>query len=256
AVDGSGTTEPAVGEHSYPADEVISITATSASGWDFVNWTGDVADPDSATTTVTMDSPKTVTANFELIPVTYTLTMAVDGSGTTEPAVGEHSYPADEVISITATSASGWDFVNWTGDVADPDSATTTVTMDSPKTVTANFELIPVTYTLTMAVDGSGTTEPAVGEHSYPADEVVSITATSASGWDFVNWTGDVADPDSATTTVTMDSPKTVTANFELIPPVDSFPIPLSAGWNTFSTPIALDPCTDTWDKLQEVSEL
>jgi uncharacterized repeat protein (TIGR02543 family) len=73
-------------------------------------------------------------------PVTYTLTMAVDptGGGTTNPAVGSHTYPENEVVNLTAAAASGYHFVNWTGD-ASGTSPTTSVIMDADKTVTANF---------------------------------------------------------------------------------------------------------------------
>ncbi|GAI80875.1 unnamed protein product, partial [marine sediment metagenome] len=225
---GGGTTSPAVETHTYSSGTVVDITATPASGYQFVDWTGDVADPNSASTTVTMNADKTVTANFELIPaVTYDLTMQVSpiGSGTTIPTVGgsPHNYTEGTVVNITATPASGYQFVDWTGDVADPNSASTTVTMNADKTVTANFELIPaVTYDLTMQVSpiGSGTTIPTVGgsPHNYTEGTVVDITATPASGYQFVDWTGDVADPNSASTTVTMNGDKTVTANFEPTP--------------------------------------
>jgi len=130
--------------HTYPEDEVVAITATPNAGYEFDHWTGDVADPNAASTTVTMDGDKTVTAHFSLIPVTYELTMAVDpaGGGTTTPAVGVHTYPEDEVVAITATPNAGYEFDHWTGDVADPNAASTTVTMDGDKTVTAHFSVL------------------------------------------------------------------------------------------------------------------
>ena len=159
-----------------------------------------------------------------LEPVTYTLTMAADpvGGGTTSPAVGTHpDYTAGAVENITATPNSGYQFVDWTGDVADPNSVSTTVTMNADKTVTANFELIPaVTYDLTMQVSpiGSGTTTPAVGTHTYPSGTVVDISATPASGYQFNHWSSNVVDPNSASTTVTMDADKTTVVNFALTP--------------------------------------
>jgi len=76
--------------------------------------------------------------------ITYTLTMAVNGIGTTTPAVGSYSYPAG-TVPITATPGAGWQFVNWTtaimSEIADPTAASTTVTVDADKTVTANFAL-------------------------------------------------------------------------------------------------------------------
>jgi uncharacterized repeat protein (TIGR02543 family) len=151
-----------------------------------------------------MAGDKTVTAHFSLLPITYELTMAVDptGGGTTDPAVGVHTYPENEVVAVTATPNAGYEFDHWTGDVANPNSASTTVTMDGDKTVTAHFSLVPTTYELTMAVDptGGGTTDPVVGVHTYPEDEVVAVTATPNAGYEFDHWTGDVADPNSAST--------------------------------------------------------
>src|SRR5665648_557543 len=150
-----------------------------------------------------------------------TLTMAVNpsGGGTTSPAVGAHpGYAENQVVNINATPASGYHFVNWTGAVTGSVNPTT-VTMDANKTVTANFELDAATYyTLTMAVNpsGGGTTSPAVGAHpGYAENQVVNITATPATGYHFVNWTGDVANLNNTSTTVIMNANKTVTANFE-----------------------------------------
>ena len=80
-----------------------------------------------------------------LTPSTHTLTMAVNptGGGITNPVVGDHpGYTDNQVVSISATPVTGYHFVNWTGDdVADSNLASTTVTMDANKTVTANFDL-------------------------------------------------------------------------------------------------------------------
>ena len=233
AVNGSGSTSPAAGNYIYAEGTVVDISANPDEGWQFDGWSGDVADPNSNNTTVTMNADKTVTANFSLIPITnYTLTILVNGSGNTTPAVGVSIHEEGTVVDISATAADGWLFDGWSGDVADPDSASTTVTMDADKTVTAIFvEEAAIVYTLTMAVNGSGSTNPAVGGHDYEEGEVVSITATAADGWLFDGWSGDMADPDSASTTVTMDADKTVTASFskeeDITPPV--IPVVLAA---------------------------
>jgi len=79
--------------------------------------------------------------------VDYTLTMSVSpvGSGTTDPAVGSHTYPEGTVVNITATAEDGYVFIGWTGDVEDSTQATTTVTMYTDQSVTANFEAIVTT---------------------------------------------------------------------------------------------------------------
>jgi len=84
------------------------------------------------------------------IPVTYyTLTVAVNGSGSTNPSVGQHSYAAGTVVSINATPASCYDFVNWTGNVgtiANVNAASTTITMNGDYSIMANFEEEAVTF--------------------------------------------------------------------------------------------------------------
>ncbi|MCP4690533.1 MAG: tandem-95 repeat protein, partial [Desulfobacterales bacterium] len=61
------------------------------------------------------------------------------GGSVTKPGEGAFTYPCGEVVDLEAAPIACHKFVNWTGDVADSDSATTTVTMDADKSVTANF---------------------------------------------------------------------------------------------------------------------
>jgi len=254
---GWGTTSPSVGAHIYDSDTSVTITATPASGYRFVNWTGSVSNSTSDTTTVTMSSDTTtVTANFEKIPITqYTLTMAVNttGWGTTSPSVGEHTYDSGTSVNITAMPASGYRFVNWTGSVSDTGKSTTTVTMSGNMTVIANFEAIPITqYTLTMAVNTTdwGTTSPTVSAHSYDEGTTVNIIATPSSGYRFVSWTGNVSDASSATTTITMSGDRMVTANFEAIQEPSTEIVMVSIPGGTFQMG---DEVGDLWDECRPV---
>ncbi len=214
AVNGNGSTDPPAGEYQYEEDEVVAITAIPDEGWEFINWAGGVADQDSASTSVTMSSDKTITANFAEIGVTtYNLTINVNGNGSTDPAAGSYPYPEGSVVDITATPDEGWQFDGWTGDVASPASASTTITIDADKIITANFSQLPV-YTLTINVNGNGSATPTAGEYTYPEGTLVDITAVPDEGWEFAGWTGEVADPNAASTTVTIDGDKTITANF------------------------------------------
>jgi len=92
----------------------------------------------------------TITGPSNNFDVYYILTMAVNGIGTTTPAVGSHNYAAGTVVPITATPDNMWQFVNWTtanmSEIANATAASTTVTMDESKTVTANFALLPGWY--------------------------------------------------------------------------------------------------------------
>ena len=132
------------------------------------------------------------------------------------------SYPSTSTftnkayVHLEAIPTPGYYFANWSGAL----SGTTnpiTITIDCNKKITANFAQIM--HTLTISVNGSGSTSPTAGKHSYQEGTVVSITATPDSGWQFDSWTGDVAEPDLTTTTLTMDSNKTITANFAEVKP-------------------------------------
>jgi len=70
-----------------------------------------------------------------------TLTINTAGQGT---VTGAGPFASGTVVSVSATPASGWQFVNWTGDaVANSSSASTTITMNGNKTITANFTINP-----------------------------------------------------------------------------------------------------------------
>ncbi len=118
--------------------------------------TFDVVGPGTSALNLEYSVMSGITPNFEsLIPILtvndgqvdvasvgfYTLTMAVGptGGGTTDPAVGPHSYATGTVVDITATPNTGYGFDYWEGDVANPGAASTTVTMNMDKTVTAHF---------------------------------------------------------------------------------------------------------------------
>ncbi len=142
----------------------------------------------------------------------HSLTLDANGNGILSPEIGAHSYAEGTEVTIIATPDSGWRFDNWSGEVADPDLATTTIVVSTDKTVTANFSQIM--HSLTLDATGNGILSPEVGAHSYAEGTEVTITATPGSGWRFDSWSGEVADPDLATTTVVISTDKVVTANF------------------------------------------
>lgn len=163
--------------------------------------------------------------------VRYDLTVdSTEGGSVDVPGEGTFICDAGRVVDMKAIPTSGYRFVNWTGDVDtinNPNAASTTITMDGDYSITANFEQTAATYyTLTIAVSGSGSTSPDVGQHSYAAGTAVTISASPASGYYFSHWTaaaGSFTNASSATTTFTMPAQNvTVTASFEESPPIPS----------------------------------
>ncbi len=87
-----------------------------------------------------MDQDKSITAVFEEEPPTeYDLTINTQGEGTTSPSEGIHTFEEGEEVTVEATSAENWNFVEWTGDETGTDPVKT-ITMDQDKSITAVFE--------------------------------------------------------------------------------------------------------------------
>jgi uncharacterized repeat protein (TIGR02543 family) len=214
-----------------PAGTEVDLVASPSEGYEFVEWVG--APIDGVTNpmpTINMQDNYEITANFELIPPSYELTMAVapGGSGTATDETNASPYTEGTLVNIKAVANEGYRFVNWTapaGIFGNATEAETTFTMPGQAvTVTANFELIPPTYELTMAVSpvGSGTATDETNAGPYEEGALVSIQAAANEGYRFVNWTapaGVFGNATEAETTFTMPAQNvTVTANFELIP--------------------------------------
>ena len=220
---GKGTVTPK-GTSTVAYNKAQSMTATPAKGNAFTQWTASpsdnvtFADATTANTTASLTGDATITANFAKV---INLTLAVaDGGGTTTPTADSVTkIPKGTPYAITATAASGKVFAFWKlkgkGTVTDKYDSSTTVMLEGNCTVTANFA-DPVT--LTMAVSGHGSTDPAVGTHTVAKDNLVPVTATADEGFNFTDWTGSGTFTDSAAadTTVTLTADGTVTANFEI----------------------------------------
>jgi len=134
-----------VGRYTYDAGTTVDISAASDVGWEFDSWSGDVTNPSSSSITVTMDTDKTVVANFiEISPVIYTLTVTCEpnggGSLTLSPTAEANQYKAGTSVELTATPADGYIFGTWGGDL-NGSTNPASVTMDSDKEITANFVL-------------------------------------------------------------------------------------------------------------------
>ncbi|GAG53404.1 unnamed protein product, partial [marine sediment metagenome] len=207
-----GTTDPSPGEHIFDTGTEVNITATPDTNYRFSGWTGDVPSghENDNPITITMDSDKSVTANFIR---QYTLTVAAGTGGTTDPSPGEHIFDTGTEVNITATPDTNYRFSGWTGDVPSghENDNPITITMDSDKSVTANFIR---QYTLTVAAGTGGTTDPSPGTHLQDSGTQVTITAIPSSGYEFSSW-GEDASGTTNPITITMDSDKSVIANFK-----------------------------------------
>jgi hypothetical protein len=231
-----GATTPASSQSNIAAGTAVPITATPAAGYRFVNWTGGTGtfgNANSATTTVTVNQTMTITANFaqEQQATTYTLTVnpSPQAGGTVSPT-SQANIASGARVAITATAATGYSFQGWvvssgTANIENVNQPSTGVYLSSNAAISANFQLTgggnPTTYTLTVnrSPQNGGSTTPATSQSNIAAGTDVPITATAASGYTFLNWTGPAGttfgDANSRTTTVKVNSAITITANFQ-----------------------------------------
>jgi alpha-tubulin suppressor-like RCC1 family protein len=202
------TKTPAMAQ--YDSGSIVSLKATPANGFHFVNWSGDLNSL-SDSTAVLMDGPKNITANFEANAVgKYALTVSA-ANGTVIRNPDKSQYDSGTVVGIKIQPNSGYRFASWTGD-ASGSADTLTVTMTGPKKLTAQFiAVFPLTINST---NGAVTKSP--DQALYDSGTVVTLTAASSSCANFTGWGGALTVSKNPAT-ITMSGPQTVTATFTTI---------------------------------------
>ncbi len=216
--------------------------------------------------------------------IQYQLAVSSTTGGTvTSPVAGTSTYDADTVVNLVAVTEATYAFVNWSGDVAtvatidDVHAASTTITMDSDKTIVANFVLFsaPANVSITEADPGvesvTVTIEP-VGEvdvTEMPAgidpQEAYVVVPTGTGSFTLVFT--DVSNASSIRVYKVVDSTwtllevtvipdTTIEVTMDVADPVLVFALPLvttvtlSAGWNLLSTPILLAADNDALEQI------
>jgi hypothetical protein len=224
---GGSVTTPGEGIFVYAANTTVDLVAEAGEHYHFGNWTGDVstiADVYDASTTITMYDSYTITANFELDPGWYSLTVSsTEGGSVIEPGEGIFVHAANSTVELVAVPDEGYEFLRWTGNVstiADVYAASTNITMNASYSITAQFESWypePMALLIISSGGGGSVIEPGEGSFLYPLGADVSLVAEPDEGHLFARWSGDVdtiADVNDATTTITMDKPCAIIANF------------------------------------------
>jgi len=214
----SGQSDTGKGEPKTTAEMTTSTTFTDA-GWDFATIWG--IDPVVNNGYPTLLWRYTVGGTVSGLAAGNSvvlqkngaddLTVAADGDFTFPAPLADGSPYAVTVLTQPTTSPQLCTVANGTGTIAGANVTTVEVTC---------ADLV----NLTMAVlpEGAGTTTPLVGSTDVVVSAPQAIVATATTGYDFVNWTSSdgaavLADPGSASTTVTMTADATVTANFCLL---------------------------------------
>lgn len=221
----SGTIASGNSSTTCSAARTATVTYTVESvktGYTFVGWYDGTTQKSTETTyTYNATAAKTITARFK--ENTYTVTVNNDGHGTTTPSGAQSNVGQVTGLSIKATPAANYEFVNWTitsgsGSFGSTTSTSTTFKPTSAATIQANFRST-ATYSLTVAA-GAGIESVAGSKDLVTLGNTYDIEATPKTGYTFSTWTANPAanatfgSATTANTTVTVKNGSvTVTAS-------------------------------------------
>ena len=180
------------------------------------------------------------------------LAVSLGGASRVAPVSGQYSVGSSVAIGTTSPQAgpAGIEYVfsSW----SDGGAITHNITVPGVGATYTATAVFTAQYQLTTSVSpvGGGTVSVASGAF-YNAGTSVALTATAANGYVFSGWSGNVAIPTSASTTVVMNSPQSVVANFTAIPIVHAYTDGKSGPSNarvwSFSSRIRVRPWEPEW---------
>ena len=230
---GSGAITKVPDQETYAAGTPVALTATPSPGYHFLNWSGDVpaGHEQDNPLTITMDSDKTIDANFTIN--TYTVTFDKNGGDTDANPRTKTATHGGHIDSLpTPPSRTGYTFREWN---TEADGSGTRFDWNTPVygDITVYAQWTIQVFSLTVNLVGKGTVTPSGGT-SYEYGSVVTLTATPSPGYHFLNWSGDVPaghEKDNPLT-LKMDSNKTLIATFEL--QEDPRAMPSMSWWGAF----------------------
>ena len=164
--------------------DTVVFTATANEHYRFVNWSNGAT---TDTVSIVLASDTTLTANFEAIMWTVSVSSADETMGTVSPA-GDSTVMDGSSFTATATALTGYHFVSWNTGAT---TASVTVTVDSNIALVATFaqDTTPATpqfsVVLTSANSAMGTVSAGA---TVDSGSVFTATATANEGYHFVAW--------------------------------------------------------------------
>ena len=203
------------GGGTYQQGQSCTVTATANSGFTFTNWTenGNVVST-QASYTFNVTGNRTLVANFQAQPQTFTISVSANPSngGT---VTGGGTYQQGQQCTVTATPATGFTFLRWTENGTQVSTnASYTFTVTGNRTLVAQFQAVPQNYNISVSANPSngGTVS---GGGTYQQGQSCTVHATANTGYTFTNWTenGNVVST-NANYTFTVTGNRTLVANF------------------------------------------
>jgi hypothetical protein len=234
-----GTFDQAIVGEDIPVTAALTITGDDIENYTFSQPTGLLAD----ITALELTIGGSFTADDKVYDGTVAATIDASGLTLLTPITGdavslinvvaefEDAEVGDnKTVSITAAQLDGVDKSNYTLSLV---GAPTTIASITEPPVTQYTLAITIVGNGSVEVDGEAYTETIVVDEGT----VLNLEAIADAGWQFDGWTGDVTEALEATTTITMDADKAITATFTIVDNVETglftnlkvFPNPFSS---------------------------
>jgi hypothetical protein len=200
----------------YVSNSLVTVTATAANGWTFLQWLGDLSGT-HASSSVTVNHNKSVQAVFGT-----TLATTASGGGSVVLNPSSPIYPYGASVQVSGVPDAGNYFGLWgnaAGGNANP--LQFQVTNANP-TVSALFAAMSggnVALTIVPVGDGHISANP-LGNVYQPGESVL-IAATPIAGQSFLGWSGAASGLQNPLT-VLMDQSKTINAMFSRRPRIST----------------------------------
>lgn len=196
------------------------VTAVPDRGYLFLNWTdgaGNVVSSDNPVTITNVTTDMAIRANF--VPEHVTVTFSTGSYGR---IIGRASQTIDyngSTSAVTANPITGYQFVNWTGPngFVSTSQTLTLQNVTANQTVKANFA--PIQFTINFAAGPNGSLTGDVDQTVYFGGSATAVRAVPATGYHFVNWTGDGGFATTSANPLTVRNVKAsrnITANFAI----------------------------------------
>ena len=203
---GSVTLNPPGG--TYANTNIVTATATPASGWSFLYWLGDIGGTNPVVN-VSMERDKIIQAVFGTA-----LSTTTEGNGQILLSPAGGVYPYGTVIRLTALPQPGNYFGFW-GNAASGNTNPLYFALTNPSpTISSIFgALSSGQVALTVLINGRGQVTVDPRANVYSTEQGVMLTAMADPGQSFLGWSGDASGTQNPLSLI-MTQSKVVNANF------------------------------------------
>ena len=207
------------GTGTYDQGATCTLSASPSSGYVFLRWTENGNQVSTNPTySFTVNGNRTLVANFQYDPPTYTINASANPSNGGSIS-GAGTFIEGQVCTLTASPNSSFVFLKWTENGTQVSTNPTySFTVNSNRTLVAHFQSQPSQYTVTLSANPNNGGSVS-GGGTYTQGQTCNITANANPNYSFENWTENGTQVSANSTySFTVTGNRTLVANFSYSP--------------------------------------